>query len=204
MADITLYLLRHGESTANVDNVFASHRIDAPLSLDGIRQAQELAKWLTDFPIAGIYASPLLRARQTGEIVSEPLNLEPVITDSLVEIDVGDLEGKAQDHPEHRAAFNRVLSLWENGCYREGFVGGETLLDAEKRLRKLLDKIANDGPNHVLLVGHCLLFMALIWLFCENHGPTVESGHMRRGHVSILYKAGERFRLEKFDIAPPT
>lgn len=203
MSDLTLYLLRHGESTANVDNVFASHRIDAPLSPDGIRQAQNLAGWLRRFPISAVYASSLLRARQTAEIVCEPLNLEPVLTDALAEIDVGDLEGKSQDDPEYRLAFDSVLNLWERGFAQDGFSGGETLADAENRLRKFLHRLASGNSNHILIVGHCLLFMALIWIFCENHGPTLESGHMGRGRLSILRSAKEKFRLEEFDLSLP-
>ncbi len=203
MSDVTLYLLRHGESTANVDNVFASHRIDAPLSADGVRQAQSLAGWLKRFPISAAYASSLLRARQTAEIVCEPLNLKPVLTGALAEIDVGNLEGKPQDDPEYRLAFDSVLNLWERGFPQNGFSGGETLADAEKRLRKFLRTLGDGNSKHVLIVGHCLLFMALIWVFCENHGPTLESGHMGRARLSILRSAKGKFRLDEFDLSPP-
>lgn len=40
------------------------------------------------------------------------------------------------------------------------------------------------------------------WLFCENHGFKFEDGHMGRGHPSVMSKAGDRFRLLKFDISP--
>ena len=186
-----------------MDNVYASIRIDAPLSLEGIRQAREVAKWLKRFPISAIYSSPLNRARQTAEIVCAELNLTPVFTDLLVEVDVGELEGKSQTDPKMTAAFEHVMKLWEDGFQQEGFEGGETLLGVKNRLGKLLDRVDNGDSGHVLLVGHCLLYMAFIWLFCENHGPTLESGHMGRARLSILRKTSENFRLEKFDLAPP-
>ena len=202
MTDLTLFLARHGESMANAEGIFASHRIDAPLSPNGMRQAQDLARWLKGTRISAVYASPLVRARQTAEIACAQFDIEPVFTDLLREIDVGDLEGTPEDDPEYRGAFDHVLNLWERGFHSEGFSGGETLLDAGKRLDKLLDRIEREGSDHVLLVGHCLLFMAFIWLHCENHGPTLESGHMGRGHLTILSKTRNGFRLENFDLAP--
>lgn len=203
MTDLLLYLLRHGESTANADNVYASQRIDAPLSTIGIRQAREVAKWLKRFPISAVYSSQLNRARQTAEIVCAELKLTPAFTDLLVEVDVGELEGKSQADPKSTAGFEHVMKLWEDGFQQEGFEGGETLLEVKNRLERLLGSVENNGSGHILLVGHCLLYMAFIWLFCENHGPTLEAGHMGRSRLSILRKTSESFRLEKFDLAPP-
>ena len=204
LKDLRLYLMRHGESTANLENVFASHRIDVPLSDNGTQQVEEAAKWLKSFPISVAYASPLLRAKQTAEIVCTGLSLTPIFSDLLVEVDVGGLEGKSQATPENGTAFDRIMKLWERGLRQEGFDGGETLLQVETRLSELLDKVEEHGSGHVLLVGHCLLFMAFIWLFCENHGPTLESGHMGRARLSILRRTNKMYRLEKFDLAPPT
>jgi broad specificity phosphatase PhoE len=204
LANLTLYLARHGESTANAEGIFASHRIDAPLSNNGLRQARELARWLKGTPISAVYVSPLLRARQTAEIACAHFDMESVFTDSLAEVDIGDLEGKSEIDPGLRSTYDRVLSLWEQGFHDEGFNGGETLLDAKERLTCLLKRIEDGGPDHVLLVGHCLLFMALIWLFCEDHGPMLEDGHMGRGHLTILRKTGNSFRLQAFDLAPET
>ncbi len=203
MKDLWFYLLRHGESTANVDNVYASQRIDAPLSEEGVEQARRVAKWLKSFPISTVYASPLRRAKQTAEIVCAELNIAPVFTDLLVEVDVGKLEGTSQADTKSMAAFEHVMKLWEEGYQKKGFEGGETLLEVKTRLSRLLERIKNNNPANVLLVGHCLLYMAFIWLFCENHGPTLEAGHMGRARLSILRNTSENLRLEKFDLAPP-
>jgi broad specificity phosphatase PhoE len=161
-----------------------------------------MGKWLKSFPISIVYASPLLRARRTAEIVCAELGLTPIYTNLLVEVDVGELEGKSEADPKSKAAFGHVEKLWEEGSQHKGFPGGETLLDTEDRIRKLLSKVDNSDSTHILLVGHCLLFMALIWLFCENHGPALESGHMGRARLSILRKMSDKLRLEKFDLTP--
>jgi probable phosphoglycerate mutase len=201
--ETTLYLLRHGESTANVGDVFAAQRLDADLAESGVRQASAWAERLKDFPISVVYASSLRRARRTAEIVCRSLGVEPIFTSALMEVDVGDLEGKSYTDPPNRREYEGVLSLWEQGDHQESFRGGEALCDAEARLRGLLAEIERHGSGHILLAGHCLLFMAFIWLFCGNHGPTLESGHMGRGHLSILRGRGERFHIEEFSVAPP-
>ena len=199
---MTLYILRHGESTANAKGIFASRRLDVPLSENGVMQARNAARLLGRFPISAVYASPLLRARQTAELACEQLGLKPVFREALAEVDVGELEGKSERDAESMSSYERVLGFWEKGLYGEGFSGGETMLDAAERLKKLLSEIESGGCGHVLLVGHCLVFMTLIWLFCDNRGSTLESAHMGRGHFSILQKANDEYRLAEFNIAP--
>ncbi|GAB4332580.1 MAG: histidine phosphatase family protein [Candidatus Abyssubacteria bacterium] len=197
-------MLRHGESTANAGRIFASHRLDAPLSENGVGEARDAARFLERFPITALYSSTVLRARQTAEIVAEHLKLEPVFMPGLVEIDVGHLEGKSQDLPEYWREYETVVSLWDRGFDHKGFVGGETLAEVRERLEASLEQVHADGAGHVLLVGHCLLFMALIWFFCDNHGPSLEDGHMGRAHVSILHSVSRTYRLERFNIKPPS
>lgn len=204
MVDLTLYLLRHGESLANVDRVFAARKVNPPLSDTGIQQAIMQVELLKAVEFSAMYASPLLRARQTAEIVSERCGLKPVFSDALQEVDVGILDGESEDDPQKWAVYEEVIRKWEQGFTSVGFFGGETLNDIEHRFRGFLHGLESKQQKRILIVGHCLLFMAIIWLFCENHGPTFENGHMSRGHLSVISKAGDRFRMLKFNISPTT
>jgi len=69
-------LLRHGLSQANKSDVVQG-QLDFPLAEEGITQARLLAEyWQTDrehFDL--VVSSPLLRARQTAEIVAAHLSL---------------------------------------------------------------------------------------------------------------------------------
>ena len=62
----TIWLLRHGQTTANAQHVIQGPRIDAPLSDLGVRQAASLGEALADRPIEAVYSSPLVRARSTA------------------------------------------------------------------------------------------------------------------------------------------
>lgn len=202
MTDLTLYLLRHGESTANVKRVFAALRIDPPLSEAGIQQAAAQAELLKDIGFSAIYASHLLRARQTAEIVGQQCGLKPIIFEALHEVNVGILDGKDQDDPQNWENFMSVVRRWNSGFNDTGFPEGESLNEIESRLRTFLEVLGEQQGGPVLVVGHSLVFMALFWLFCGKCGSELEDGHMGRGHLSIISGAGDRFRILKFNIPP--
>ncbi len=63
-----LYLVRHGESTCNEVNRFAG-AVDAPLTPLGEAQARKAAKQWRGTPPDIIFTSPLVRARNTAEII---------------------------------------------------------------------------------------------------------------------------------------
>jgi broad specificity phosphatase PhoE len=202
MTDLTLYLLRHGESVANVDRVFAARRIDPPLSDIGVRQAKMQAQSLKATEFSAMYASPLLRSRQTAEIVSQHCGLEPIFSDALYEANVGILDGEDQNDPHNWSACEGVVRKWERGLTHVNFPGGESLNDIGDRFRSFLNGLEGEQQKPILIVGHSLLFMAVIWLFCEDHGHRFEDGHMGRGHLSVISGSGDRFLILKFNIPP--
>jgi probable phosphoglycerate mutase len=196
-----LYLLRHGESAANVERVFAAHRINPPLSAIGREQIERQSKTLASIGFDACYTSPLLRAKQSAEILSKEIGLQFTETKALMEVDVGTLDGQPETLSHNWSIYTNVVRKWEDGLSTTGFPGGERLFDIEARVSAFLKNL--EGMKRVLLLGHCLLFMCVIWLFTENHGPTLEDGHMGRGHLSLLVKTERGFRLQDFNRAPP-
>ncbi len=73
----SLILVRHCEATGQEP--------DAPLTETGWRQAQELASFLSAFPIDAIVTSAYLRAQQTAEPLAELLHLGTEIDPRLNE-----------------------------------------------------------------------------------------------------------------------
>lgn len=75
---VPFYLVRHGESEANLANLVAGGELDTPLTPAGRRQALELAQrlHLMPRPAAKIYYSPLSRAADTAKILNDVLQLE--------------------------------------------------------------------------------------------------------------------------------
>src|SRR5437762_12161787 len=67
-AGTTVWLARHGE-VHNPSNVLYGRMPRMRLTPEGRRQAQALADFLAPRAIAGVYSSPMLRARRTAELV---------------------------------------------------------------------------------------------------------------------------------------
>lgn len=202
MADLTLYLLRHEESLANVKRVFAVQKEDLCLSEAGVKEVSGQADLLKTIGFGCIYTSPLLRARQTANILAQKLNCTVVVSDSLTEVNVGVLDGKSQDSPRSQALYKSALRGWELGHANLGFPNGETLSEVERRFGGFLDNVESKEEKCVLVIGHCLLFMAVLWLFCENRNPYFEDGHMQRGHLSIIRRSDSLFRLLRWNLSP--
>lgn len=78
-----LVLVRHGRIAGRP----MRPRDDSPLSALGREQARRTADYLAnERPIALLVCSPLLRARQTAQIIGERLQREPLVVDTLTEM----------------------------------------------------------------------------------------------------------------------
>ena len=87
-----LILIRHGRSTWNADHRIQGYA-DPPLDGVGREQARRLAERLRGEEIAMFYTSPLLRARETADIIGEALGVPVAPDERLREYDVGGITG---------------------------------------------------------------------------------------------------------------
>ena len=166
MTQMTLLLLRHGESESNVGRIYAGSRVDLPLTEVGIQQARLQASALQGIRVDAIHSSPLRRAKQTALTISSHIGIEPAYHWALQEVDVGILEGTDQDESAIKIRHDRVVQKWEQGEHHIPFPDGESLEKIEGRLRGFLESLQGGESAQIrLVVGHCMLFMAAIWLF---------------------------------------
>ena len=126
-------------------------QIDEPLAPEGIEQTKTVISLLPK-SIKYIYTSPLLRARQTGEIINSELNLQILSPDELTEIHMGSLAGHSWEEMQeglelkkkHRSVQFNYLPY-----------GGESMEDVKKRLIKFLKNINGKyKDNEVLIITH--------------------------------------------------
>jgi len=96
--------LRHGESVGNAEDRFQGHA-DFPLTEKGRAQAQTLVeRWQAEgVAFDTCIASPLLRARQTAEIISEALGIPLEFDPDWMEINNGVLAGLKEEQAEQVA-----------------------------------------------------------------------------------------------------
>lgn len=150
--------LRHGESVGNAENRFQG-QTDFPLTERGRAQAVALAQRWRD---AGLtfdccISSPLLRARQTAEIICQTLRIPLETSDHWKELDNGLLAGLQDEEAEQtvlRPTFMTPYTRW-------GVTGEsrwEVYLRAGRAIQALLDRPA----GRYLVVAHGgILNMAL-------------------------------------------
>lgn len=96
---LRVYLARHGQDEDNARGILNGRR-DMPLTETGIIQANEVAQKIkgTEIRFNKIYASPLLRAYQTAEIIANALGMDrPEVLPNLIERDFGILSGQPQN-----------------------------------------------------------------------------------------------------------
>ena len=84
--------IRHGETDWNIAGKLQG-RTDIPLNESGIKQAQACGVSLPQNEWDLIITSPLLRAKETGKIIQQKLNIPLHEMTSFIEVAFGDAEG---------------------------------------------------------------------------------------------------------------
>ncbi|MGI8715421.1 MAG: histidine phosphatase family protein [Solirubrobacteraceae bacterium] len=147
-------LARHGETNDNLPPLRFQGFTDTPLNATGRRQAFELAGKVAarEAPIASLWASDLIRARETAEIVGAAIGLRPLLDWRLREGWRGRWEGHEfqeieRDEPERYGA-------WMRGGAEFRFPDGESLLEQQQRVTAALQDIHRRGPLPALAVCH--------------------------------------------------
>jgi broad specificity phosphatase PhoE len=146
---LTLVLTRHGLTSRSSPEQHLGQRLDIPLSEAGREQARALADRLAWIPFERIVASPLVRARDTADIVAAGSRVPiSVSTDRrLVEMDYGDWEGKTYAQIDATDADRR--RAWETDPAAYRCPGGESANDVAERARSFLaDLLAAHGGGH--------------------------------------------------------
>ncbi len=147
-----IFLVRHGATANNLANPprLQGNRTNAELSDEGRRQAELTGTWLARHSLSAVYASPLTRARQTAQAVAGKHGLDVQTIKPLIEIDVGDWEGRdweevARTEPEAHALFLEDPRVHP---YR----GGENMGQLLDRVVPALEKLARSHAGQMIAV----------------------------------------------------
>jgi alpha-ribazole phosphatase len=120
------YLMRHGESQANVAGIVAG-RTQTDLTPNGIVQARAAGEFVRTLPLTKAYCSPLNRTRQT--LTEMQLAFEVEMDERLMETDFGDYDGKPFEHWKKSGI--SVALLYANP--EQKIAGGESFGDVVRR-----------------------------------------------------------------------
>ncbi|MGQ0772729.1 MAG: histidine phosphatase family protein [Nitrososphaerota archaeon] len=156
-----IIFLRHGQAQNNTARVLAGRAPGVSLTDTGIRQANDIGKFLKSLDISHIYTSPIERAKKTAEIVGNHLDLFPTEDERLYELEMGKFSGMAYDDlfAKHGNIFLKFYqddpTIAENGV--------ETFSQVKSRVLDMVDfarKKHND--RNLLFVTHMDPIKAMI------------------------------------------
>lgn len=152
MTPTRLCLVRHGETAWNAETRIQGH-LDVPLNATGVAQARAAANALASERFEAIYASDLLRARETALAIAHRLHIAVSADERLRERHYGRFQeltyAEARErHARDYARFERREPDWP-------LPGGESLSAFAARVRQALDDIVARHPGEqVLVVTH--------------------------------------------------
>ncbi|KAL1916592.1 uncharacterized protein VTP21DRAFT_5783 [Calcarisporiella thermophila] len=191
-------LVRHGESTANIQQLWSGHT-NHPLTSLGLRQAELLAQRFENVKFSEIYSSDLQRARNTAESILNRNRYRSstphIITDPRIrEQNFGELEGSPWRIWHLKKLWNRT----------EPFPGGESAEQLLKRATEVLDEILekflyrekdntkndtvdnNEDESHVLIASHGLWITEFLRAISLRARITTKHGHLSNTSVTIV------------------
>jgi len=198
----TLVLLRHGQSTWNLENKFTGW-IDVPLTPKGEEEARSAGEKLksTKFDIA--YTSVLQRAQKTLDITLEVIKQEniPVKKDkALNERHYGDLQGLNKAETAKKFGDDQV-KIWRRS-YDVRPPGGESLEDTAARTLPYFEtNILEDlrqGKN-VLISAHGNSLRSIVMFLDKLSKKQVLELNLDTG-VPIVYELDDSLNVTKKEI----
>ena len=169
-----IYLIRHGETVWTISGQHTG-RTDIPLTERGEHDAIALGVQLRDLNFTKVLASPLQRARQTGDLAGFAGSME--FDADLMEWDYGAYEGRRTsdiraERPDWR--------LFEDGC-----PSGETLVEVSIRADRVIARMRElDGD--VLLFAHRDILRILIARWIALPALEARRLHLATTSLSIL------------------
>lgn len=185
-----LYLVRHGETAHNRDGLGLG-RADIPLTEHGVAQGEAVAARLEKEPIVRVLTSPLQRAATFGRLIAARRGVAAEERDELLELDVGLTEG--MQFPDIRAKYPDFLRAWAGpDGHLARMPGGESLLDVDARLGRLLDELAVDAAPAVALVSHNFVLRLVLCRLLGLGPAAFRSVTVDLASVSAMQRDGQR------------
>ncbi len=201
-----ILIIRHGETAWNRDRIFRG-TYDIVLNENGKQQARLVAQALKGIRIDAAYTSPLSRAKESAQIVTETHGISPVIHDGFIDMDYGEWTGKKDS--EVAKLWPDDHDAWTTNPHTVRPPGGTTLKEvfnnsftameelAEKHNGETIAIFAHRVVNKVLVIGALSLELERFPFIiqgncCINEIERVQSGYLIQAinDVSHIKNAG--------------
>lgn len=186
----TVYLVRHGESEANVAPIFQEPT--SPLSPQGRNQATLIAERAKNIPFDVLIASPFTRARMTAEIIGAATGKAPEYSELFIErVKPTSINGK----PYTDEQANAIWRAWEKSLITPGshIEDGENFDDLVARADRALQYLATRPEEAILVVTHGFFLRTVMArvllkevLTPEAYGNIQSAARMENTGITVL------------------
>ena len=146
----------------------------------GIKQAEETREKLTNMPIDLIICSPLIRAKETADIINKGRNIPIVIDERAIERNLGIYEGM----PNSQEIFNEIRYYTKNVPVQDG----EDCQSYTKRVFEFLDDVIKKYKGkyeNVLICSHGFFLRSASWYFNGIPGENEEVVRIKNCQVDV-------------------
>lgn len=152
--DTHIHLVRHGH-VHNPEDVFYGRLPRFRLSRKGVGEARKTARYFTDIPIAAVFSSPMLRARQTARELLDATPLNKIKISRLINEVRSPFEGRP----------SREVDKLGARMYAGLAPSFETPPDIVNRATRFLKRVARDytGKQVVAVTHGDVIFFNLLW-----------------------------------------
>lgn len=161
MKTYRIHLIRHGMTEGNQKGLYIG-RTDLPVTTDGINTLRQLRTAYV-YPAAALfYSSPMLRCRQTLEVVYP--DAAYTIVPGLVECDFGEFEGKTAAELENDPDFAAFLA--GTGSPRGGEDTPSFLQRSVVAFHQTVKDVLTKGETDAVICTHGGVIMAIMEAVC--------------------------------------
>ncbi|ENM1947106.1 adenosylcobalamin/alpha-ribazole phosphatase [Citrobacter braakii] len=155
-----LWLVRHGETEANVAGLYSGHA-PTPLTERGIAQAQTLGMLLRNVPVDNVLCSELERARHTTQLILAEREVPVRNMPELNEMFFGDWEMRHHRDLAREDAEN--YAVWCNDWQNATPTNGEGFQAFSQRVERFIAQLADyKACQNLLVVSHQGVLSVLI------------------------------------------
>ena len=177
----TIYLIRHGLTAANKNDVFAG-RTQEPLHPEGEAQLADVARMLAGRGIGRILCGPLARTRQSADIIGDFLGVEVAADEALNEISIPHWDGLTKE--AIRARFGSEYPTWLADPAGFCVQGCETIAQVQGRAVACVESLFREySGQNLLVVSHLIVVRALLLHYLER--PIADFRAIKVGNAQV-------------------
>lgn len=192
-----IYLIRHGQTDFNLQNIVQGSGVDTDLNERGRLQAQAFFDTYQDVTFDKVYTSALKRTHQSVKgFLEKGLPTEALA--GLNEISWGTKEGQSIT-PEEDEYYHYMLKQWQLGNTSLRIENGESPEDVIKRMKPAVDHIMAQENEKTILI--CMHGRAIRILMCHLLNYPLKSMDMFEHQNLCLYLlnyTGSVFSVERY------